>query len=490
MAEQRIFAGANSRSQLKVLNNLGTITRPLAQTAKQFRKQSLDGLDAYYEARQYAGMPPWSQSIGTDDTYVPVRQRQPMLQLNFAKLLTSRVAAKLVGRRNFPEFVIEDDPDTTQLLKLILKTSQLRARLIEPTRRMLNAGSVLVRFSITDGAYKIEHFLSKWCFPELDSNGNLEEVKIQYVFADENDLDPETKEPKMKWFKMVLGKQTDSLFDNPEFDATEDPIFKLKESVDHNLGFVQAEWMRTDNLPNTVDGPSIISDILGFIDELNYNFSQSSQAVAYNQDPQLTLTNMDEDEVQNLIRSSVKGWNLGKEGEAQFLESSMNGVTTASDFRDKVRLNISDIARVALLDPEKLVAHAQSGRAMEVLHGPMVELVDELQPGMEKSIIALMIKMMLATFAVIQQGGIAPIDIPPGFQPKSLDITTTWPEFFAKTMEDLQKKVGVATQASTANLISRETATRFLAKDFGVENIEEEVAKVNAQPVINPFGGF
>ena len=490
MAEQRLFAGANSRSQLKVLNNLGTITRPLAATAKQFRKQSLDLLDAYYEARQYAGMPPWAQSIGTDDSYIPVKQRQPMLQLNFAKLLTSRVAAKLVGRRNFPEFTIEDDPDTTQLLKLILKTSNLRSRLIEPTRRMLNTGSVLVRFSITDGAYRIEHFLSKWCFPDLDSNGNLEKVRIQYVFSDENDLDPETREPKQKWFKMVLGKQVDTLFDTPEFEATEDPIFKQVDAVEHNLGFVQAEWMRTDNLPNTVDGPSIIEDILGFIDELNYNFSQSSQAVSYNQDPQLTLTNMDEDEIRTLIKSSVKGWNLGKEGEASFLESSMNGVVTASDFRDKVRLNISDIARVALLDPEKLAAHAQSGRAMEILHGPMVELVDELQPGMEKSIISLMLKMMLATFAVILQGGVSPIDIPPGFKPKSLDITTSWPEFFAKTMEELQKKVTTVTQATTANLISRETGTRFLAKDFGVDNIEEEVKKVNAQPIINPFGGF
>ena len=37
---------------------------------------------------------------------------------------------------------------------------------------------------------------------------------------------------------------------------------------------------------------------------------------------------------------------------------------------------------------------------------------------------------------------------------------------------------------------SRATLTRWLAKDFGVENIEEEVAKVGTQKVINPFGGF
>jgi hypothetical protein len=31
---------------------------------------------------------------------------------------------------------------------------------------------------------------------------------------------------------------------------------------------------------------------------------------------------------------------------------------------------------------------------------------------------------------------------------------------------------------------------KWLAKDFGIEDIEEEKAKIAAQPVINPFGGF
>ena len=490
MAETRRFSGISSRTQLKAANNLGIIARPMNQTSKQFRKVELETLDAYYEGRQYAGLPKWTDSQASDGSYVPVRDRAPMLQLNFARILTSRVAAKLVGRRNFPMLNIPDDPDTTELLSLVMKQAQLQSMLAEPIRRMLVSGSVLVRFSVVNGQYKLEHFLSKWCFPVFDTNDNMESVKIQYVYEDENDKDPETRQPRKKWFRMDLTKGTDILYDNPIYKADSEPDFKPVNQVSHNLGFVQAEWMRTAKMPNTVDGQSIIADVLGFVDELNYNFSQSSQAVSYNQDPQLTFQNMDEDDVKALIRSSVKGWNLGKEGTAAFLESSMNGVTAATEFRDKVRLSVQDIARVVLLDPEKVVGHAQSGRAMEVLHGPMVELIEELQPMIEKSIIAMTLKMMLTIFLLTRQNQPVPIQIPPGFQPKSLSVVATWPDIFPQTMQDLQQKAQVASTVASANLISRETITKWLAKDFGVENIEEEVQKVNDQPVINPFGGF
>lgn len=57
-------------------------------------------------------------------------------------------------------------------------------------------------------------------------------------------------------------------------------------------------------------------------------------------------------------------------------------------------------------------------------------------------------------------------------------------------MQDLQQKVAVAVAAAGGSLISREAMTRWLAEDFNIENIEEEIAKIAAQPVLNPFGSF
>lgn len=489
MAEHRRFAGLATRSELKVANQLGVLLGKI-DGSKHFRRKDLDLYDAYYEGRQYAGKPGWDSSVSQDGQHVPVRERAPRLQYNFAKVMCSRIASKLVSRRNFPTLKIEEDPDTEQLVNLIKQQSRIRAHLAEPIRRMCASGSVLVRFSLVGQSYKVQHYLAKWCFPELDPQGNLEFVKIQYVWEDHEDLD-EKKRPKKKWFRMDLGKDKDVLYKPKEFNKDEqEPKFEVEQVAEHKLGFVQAEWMRTSENPNTIDGDSLLTDILGFVDELNYNLSQSSTAIQYNQDPQLLLKGMDEEEVEALIRSSQKGWNLGREGDANFLEAGMSGVEAAAEFRDKIRLGVQDLARVVMLDPEKMVGHAQSAKAMEVLHGPMVELIEEMRPMVEKNIQALMLKMTLATLIQSQRGVITPITVPPGYQPKSLNLTLDWPEIFPPTMEDLRTKVSIATQVASGNIISRETMMKWLAKDFGVENIEEEIERVANQPVINPFGGF
>lgn len=489
MAEHKRFAGIASRSALAAANQLGVVLRKVDGEG-QFRRKDLDILDAYYEGRQYNGLVPWDSVSTSEGDHVPIRERKPRIQFNFAKVMCSRIASKLIGSRTFPRMKVEEDPDTEQLINLVRKQSRIRAFLAEPIRRMCSTGSVLVRFSIVGQTFKIQHFLSKWCFPEFDPAGNISFVKIQYVFEDWEDLD-DKKKPKKKWFRMDLGKEKDILYKPKEYNKDEkEPILEVKETAQHNLGFVQAEWFKTSEEPNTIDGASLIGDILTFIDELNYNLSQSSTAIQYNQDPQLLLKNMDEEEVENLIRSSQKAWHLGREGDANFLEAGMAGVEAASLFRDKIRTAVQDLARVVMLDPEKMVGHAQSAKAMEVLHGPMVELIEEMRPMVEKSIQALMIKMTMANLLQAERGLDVPISIPPGYIPKSLNLTLQWPEIFPPTLEDLRTKVSIATQVANASIISRETMMKWIAGDFGVENIEEELAKINAQPVINPFGGF
>lgn len=489
MAETRRFMGLVTRSDLKAANNLGVISSSLTGKNK-YRKKELDLYDAYYEMRQYCGKVPWDQAKTQDSEYIPVRERQPRIQYNLAHVITSRLASKLVGARTFPRLQVEDDPDTEDFLRLIKRQSMAQSKLLEPVRRALVSGSSFVRFAIVEGQYKLEYYLAKWCYPEFDENDNLESIQIKYIYTDEEDLDAKGK-PKRKWYKLELNKDRDILYDNPE--ATDDgsePEFKVVSSVEHKFGFVQGEWFKTSDRPNSIDGDSLIEPILGFIDELNYSLSQSSRAVEYNQDPQLWLKGIDEEEMDQLIRSSAKAWNVGKDGEAGFLEAGMSGVEAANNLRDKMRLNIQDITRVIMLDPEKMMGHAQSGEAMKVLMGPMLELIEELRPMFERAITNLFTKIALATLIFDAQGGIVPIQIPVGYKPLSLSITLQWPEIFPPTLEDIQKKVSIASSVAGANIISRETMTKWLAKEFGVEDIEEELAKIAAQPVINPFGGF
>lgn len=478
-----------SRSAMRARNNRGIIELDVQAKVKKCRSEDLDRMDAYFDNAQYDNLPAWDQSTDPYGEYIPVRRRAPRFRVAFAKNLSQRVAAKLLGDERFPNFLIPESPDDQEFIRAVIRESKLKSRIMEPLRRCLNSGSVFVRFYLSGGAIRIEWYAAKYCYPTFNATGELASIEIKYVYQDKNDTD-QNGSPKNKWFRMVLDTQSEVLFDNPEFQAGVEPTFSEVQRMDHGLGFVQGEWFRTCEKSDSPDGYGLTEDIYEFIDELNYSLSQSSQAVSYNQDPQLAINGMNEEEMTTLIRSAAKSWNLGRDGKAQFLETDLKGVERAIELRDKVRLNIADISRVVLLDPEKIVGSAQSGKAMEVLHGPMVDLVMELRGPIGDSLKNMVLKMALLVLIANQRGMPVPVSIPEGYVPQSFSAEISWNPVFQQTMEDLQKKVQVAAAASSANLVSRATLTSWLAKDFGITDVEAEIAQIAAQPVLNPFGGF
>jgi hypothetical protein len=484
--------GSSSRTAKRVENNLGIIWDTNVSKVKKVRREELDELDKYYECTQYEHLLEWDEAAAracTDGEFIGVRKRAPRINYAFAKTLMSRIASKIVGEKTMPYFMVEEDPETTDFIQALLKWADFDAKVPEPIRRLLNTGSVFMRFSIMGGVLKLEHFLSKYCYPEFDDAGSLTELRVQYVWTDYDDVDERGK-PKEKWYRLDLGEQSDILFDNPEYHPTAMPEFVEVARVDHGLGFVQGTWLRTCEDKHEPDGYGMTEDLEDFIDEINYSMSQSSQAVSYNQEPQLSISGLDAEEMDHIIRSSSKALNLGRDGKAAFLESNLGGVQVAEEFRTAVRLGIQEVARVVLLDPEKIVGSAQSGKAMEVLHGPMLDLIHELRPVIEKSLVELITKMALATLIMNKRGEELTISIPEGWQPSSLDLKVEWPEVFPMTIEDLQKKVATGASAAASRIISEESVTRWLAKDFDIEDVEAEIARIKAQPIANPFGGF
>jgi hypothetical protein len=491
MAEERKWSGFMSRTTQKITNNLGVVSgKDSGKASSKYRRKELEDLDAYYENRQYDHLMNWeaaSQMKG--DEYVPIRKRKPRIVFAFGKLICQRVASKLVGRDTFPSFLIEEDPDTQAFLQVVVKLSKMQSRILEPVRRTLACGSGLVRFYVISGTLKMESYLSKYCYPLFNAAGELSQVEIKYCYEDPSERDQKGN-PVRKWYRLTLGETVDILYNNPPYMPGNEPEFEEVSRAEHNLGFVQAVWFRTCEDKHVPDGYSIFEDTRDFIDELNYSLSQSSVSVSYNQDPQLAIKGMDADDIDELIRSSAKAWNFGRDGEGKFLESSLTGVDKAMQLRDKVRLAIQDVARVIMMDPEKMVSHAQSGRSLEILHGPMVELVNELRPMIEVSLIELLLKMAITLLALKSQGAEIGIEMPDGWTPVSLNVSASWPPIFPMTMADLKEKLAVATAASSANLVSRETMTRWIARDFAIEDVELEIQKVAAQPILNPFGAF
>lgn len=484
------------RSETKASLNQGVVSGNLARntTEKSPRYKELDRYDNYYESKQYDKLAPWHEQRSCSGEYVPIRKRKPSIIYNLPQLLVDRASSKLAGSRSFPEMSIPDDEATQELMLLLVKQSKLQVKGVDYAREFLKSGGVFIKFSIINGIFKTDCYNVKYCSPTFDTmTQELLGVRIQYKYRDQEELSKSGKE-KLRWFRLDITDSQEILYDNPEVNeyGEAEPVFKVAQTIDHNFGFVPGEWVTNGEAKEKIDGRSILKDILEISDALNYQLSQSDQAITYTQEPQLAFKGMDQDEVDNLIKSSTKVWNLGREGEANFVEISGNGIKLSEDHQKGLSQRAQDLAKVVILDPERLSGVYQSGRAMEVMHAPLVDLIHEVRPWFgDYGIVPLTQKMIIAAVRTVEMGGELAITFPAGYAPKSLDIELKWKPVFEPTMEDIQKVVGIAVQASTANIITRATATKFVAEYFGITDVEAEQAAVIAQPLPpSPFGPF
>jgi hypothetical protein len=484
----RFFTG-NSRSAKRAGNILGVNQDSGISKKKNYRSEKLKIVEKYLDGCQYEGKTDWD-TANKSENFIPVRDRKPRVIFPFAKILQDRLASKLVGKSTFPKFKIEEDEEADYFMGLLMVHSFFKAKMLDLAKEFVSYTSCFARFKIINGSLKIETHNSNYCYPEFDDSGELESVEIKYVYeTDENDS--AGKQIK-KWYKAVLTKETDTLFDNPVFEENKEPEFQEVESINHGLGFVQGEWFKWGETTYDVDGNDypLAYQLQGFMDAINYNLSQTEQSASYNLEPQLVLNGITSEQAEDLIKTSTKGWILGREGSATFLEASGNGIQRGKEVRDDLIKLASDCAKIVFLDPEKMVGSAQSGKAMEILHGPMVEMINEMRPWFEKSMVKLLQKLISVMVIMNQQGMELALTMPPKWVPSSLDIKCSWPPVFELTTQDKQQIVALALQASSGNIISRMTALKWIQEqgvDFGVDDLEAETAIINSQQQFNSF---
>jgi hypothetical protein len=274
---------------------------------------------------------------------------------------------------------------------------------------------------------------------------------------------------RLFWFQRVWDGNAETWFTPWPTSEERDfrPIVDAARTVEHSLGFVPMAWIK--NLPggDAIDGDCTFRAAIETTIEIDYQLSQAGRGLKYSSDPLLMIREPAASEGE-MIRSAGNALIVSQDGDAKLLEIGGTAAAAVVDYVKHLREMALEATHGMRASPDKM-AGIQSGRALEVLHQPLIWLADRLRSSYgEGGLLALLDMVRAATrkFPLTLKDGTKIAPIPAG------PVSLVWPAWFTKAPEDLQADAVTVTTLTAGGLMSRPTAIKALAADYDIEDVE------------------
>ena len=413
--------------------------------------------------------------------YIRLRDRRPSVRYNLCRIVVTDAVGLLFGEGRFPEIEAEDEASRKGLAE-IAKHSRLKDAMAEAAL-LGSVGSVAVIMRILKGRVFWDVMRATYLTPTFDPEApdtlaklterrkvlgkDLEAVGYTVPRADQN---------VPFWFQREWTAEAEIWF-HPlkvsEQDA--EPRPDDSKTTRHGLGFVPAVWIV--NLPggDTPDGACTFAAAIDTQMEIEAQLSQAGRGLKYSSDPTL-LIKEPASEDGALIKGGGNAIIVSEKGDAKLLEIGGTAATAVIEYARALR----QFAMVAIsgnrADPDKF-ASAQSGRAMEMLYAPLIGLADRLRASYGENALLRLLRMVVdasAKFPIAVQDR----------QLRNLNgagLALRWPNgWFAPTEEDNATQAATLATLRTSGHISRETSVKTIAPRYDIENVETEIAAIEA----------
>lgn len=450
------------------------------------------------------------------------REKRPTAPTRRARITIRRYTDLLLSNQRKPRVVVDQDPDTDAFLEAVREQGKFWP-MMRSARNLGGAtGSVVVTVQIREGRWSYEVHNSKHCTPiwEDKRTWKLAGLLIMYrTQREENDFDDEGKLVGTKMVdylcRRIITKNDDIVYrEMALLDVMAKPneswIVEADLAVNNKLGRFPGVWIQNTAETEDCDGDTDCEGAYESIDTNDRLIAQMFYGTLPNLDPTV-ITKTDPHEVQQvsqlegLQKGSDHAIEVGKSGDAKYMEMTGAGVTTGLALSSKLEKSIDDITGAIIPDDDTMAA-AQSGKAMELRYAPMISRADDLRAQYGEAIVELM-RITEAMARMFQDmsiqlppgpNGVARIgkfrfDLPPRkTQVKSGDgmkdvvaqhklgpggyVTLEWGAYFAPTEDDNQKSIKNSSDAAASRFITKATAARRIAPIFGVQDVEGEVA--------------
>ena len=423
--------------------------------------------------------------------YIPIAKRAPSVRYALLSVVVKDSVSFLFSEGRWPSIDVEGlgsdddakaDEAAEEVFAGIIKDCRLNEVMTEAAQKG-SVGSIVVWVRVLDNRLFFKTMATTYLTPvwKATAPDTLERVVEQYkvkgrtlraagrnISKDDDAVDfwfrREWDETREIWFvpRKVLDGEPDTI------DAA--------NTVVHGLGFVPMVWIK--NLPggDDIDGLCTFELAIPNAVEIDYQLSQAGRGLKYSSAP--TLLIKDDGNLPG-NRTHIVGDALivPPEGDAKLLEISGTAATAVIEYVREVRKLALESVGGSRADSDKLSA-ATSGRALELMNQALINLADQLRTTYGEGGLLKLLKMVAALtrkFSLKDSDGtpIKPV-------PEDAKIKLVWPRWYAPTAEDRQQDATALTTLTSGGILSKETAVNALASDYDIENVDEEVKKIEA----------
>lgn len=415
--------------------------------------------------------------------YIRLSQRRPSVRSGLCRVVVEDSVSLLFGEGRFPTIISDDEPTKDALVDLI-RDMHLAAVMHDAAIRG-SVGSVALQFRVLKGRVFIAPLATLYLTPAFDPEAPdtvisvTERRKVRGdVLAAQGYTIKSDEMTVMHWFQRIWDVSDETWFvPRPVADVTpEKPLLRDNQrSVNHSLGFCPIVWVR--NLPggDDVDGACTFEPAIETVVEIDYQLSQAGRGLRYSSDPTLLIKEPAADEGHQ-IKGGGNALIVSADGDAKMLEINGTAAAAVIEYVKALRESALEATHGNRSNADKMSA-AQSGRALEMLHQPLIWLADRLRHSYGECALLDLIRMIVTAsqkMPLVLKSGVKIAAM------SSSPITLRWPHWFDPTDSDKQSQAGTLATLRTAGLMSRETSITALAPVYDIEDVAAEMAAIIA----------
>jgi len=494
------------------------------------RQMELNRLWSYYACQRYTGrkvdwdgnenlehiehevvaqggvIPPGFYESGST---LPLKFRKPTAPYHLVRVIVNRFTGLLFGKNRAPKVRVIDDLVTDDWVRAFIEETRLWSKFILARTYGGSMGSVAMGFKFVKGKPVVEVHDPRWCFVSFadSESGVLRKFEKRYLYPKEM-RDPNTGEwvTGNFWYRRVIDSTYDTVWPAVPVEDNEEPVWDEIASVqtEHGFGFVPVVWIENHDVQNTEDGWPDCEGIYDLSEAIDALHAQAFRGTLSNCDPSTVVCSDSESVASGVQKGSGSALWLERGASANYMEITGAGPTAAMSLASSFRDLALEVAQCVLDTNFSGPARTEA----EVLknYSAMIEMADQLREQYGVGLYRLLNLVLRAARKLeepvrSEEGGNVrlisrTIDLPPRVEPdddgvgvklipralgKGSIVNVTWPPYGEPSLSDVSSATAAAAQAKASGLVDHETAIKFVAPFYQIEDVGKVKAAIDAE---------